>query len=408
MTKHLLIAGHGTRKNGTFDPGATGFISKGEHRYMKEDLFPAMKKYLPKGHNVVFHDAYNVVDRGNIVALAAQHNASQVTEFHYDAASAAASKGHVIIQVDQNPNNMDLRLRDAIDKMVGVRYNHRSHVGISGRGNLGNANRSVKASYQYRLLELGFGTNKTDADIMVNKVDEYAQALVEAICGSVSVTNDTQTGGTQVEAPKPSPAPAPKPQPTTSNQAAKSGEGIVDYLNRVGIDSSMNNRKKLADQHGIKNYTGTAQQNTDLLNKISSGTTPASKPAPKKTTSSTSAKSGEGLVDYLNRVKINSSFGNREKLAAEHGIKGYKGTAAQNTELLNKISGSAPKAASKPAVKKSSNPKAKNGEGLVDYLKRIKVDSSFGNRQKLASQHGIKGYKGTAKQNSDLLNKISG
>ncbi|MBM0064793.1 N-acetylmuramoyl-L-alanine amidase [Alkalicoccobacillus gibsonii] len=241
-------------------------------------------------------------------------------------------------------------------------------------------------------------TGKNCPARLLNEWDSFKQL----VSGVTSVPNETKPA-------TPAPTPASKPQPTTSNTAAKSGEGIVDYLNRVGIDSSMNNRKKLADQHGIKNYTGTAQQNTDLLNKIASGKAPATKPAPKKaTTSSTPAKSGEGLVDYLNRVKINSSFGNREKLAAEHGIKGYKGTASQNTELLNKISGSSPKPTSKPAAKKSSNPKAKSGEGLVDYLKRIKVDSSFGNRQKLASQHGIRDYKGTAKQNSDLLNKISG
>lgn len=33
----------------------------------------------------------------------------------------------------------------------------------------------------YRLLELGFGTNRTDADIMLQQTDEYAKKLVEAI-----------------------------------------------------------------------------------------------------------------------------------------------------------------------------------------------------------------------------------
>lgn len=48
MTKYLLIAGHGRQRDGSFDPGATGFITKGEHKYMRDDLFPAMKKFLPK------------------------------------------------------------------------------------------------------------------------------------------------------------------------------------------------------------------------------------------------------------------------------------------------------------------------------------------------------------------------
>ena len=41
---HLVIAGHGKQHNGTFDPGATGYIKKGEHKYVVEDLFPAIKR----------------------------------------------------------------------------------------------------------------------------------------------------------------------------------------------------------------------------------------------------------------------------------------------------------------------------------------------------------------------------
>lgn len=40
---------------------------------------------------------------------------------------------------------------------------------------------------------------------------------------------------------------------------------IVDYLKSIGQDSSYTNRQKLASQYGISNYTGTADQNTKLL-----------------------------------------------------------------------------------------------------------------------------------------------
>ena len=43
---------------------------------------------------------------------------------------------------------------------------------------------------------------------------------------------------------------------------------IVDYLNSQGIDSSFNNRKKLAAKYGIINYTGTAPQNIELLKRL--------------------------------------------------------------------------------------------------------------------------------------------
>ncbi len=41
------------------------------------------------------------------------------------------------------------------------------------------------------------------------------------------------------------------------------------------------------------------------------------------------------IVDALKSLKINSSQKNREKIASLNGIKNYKGTASQNTKLLN-------------------------------------------------------------------------
>jgi N-acetylmuramoyl-L-alanine amidase len=40
---------------------------------------------------------------------------------------------------------------------------------------------------------------------------------------------------------------------------------IVDYLKSIGEDSSFENRKRLARENGINNYTGTAEQNIRLL-----------------------------------------------------------------------------------------------------------------------------------------------
>ncbi|EGS9352854.1 M15 family metallopeptidase [Listeria monocytogenes] len=56
-----------------------------------------------------------------------------------------------------------------------------------------------------------------------------------------------------------------------------------------------------------------------------------------------------GLVDYMVSKKMDSSFSNRAKLAAKYGIKGYKGTASQNTTLLAKLK------AGKPHTPASSN-----------------------------------------------------
>ena len=44
---------------------------------------------------------------------------------------------------------------------------------------------------------------------------------------------------------------------------------------------------------------------------------------------------GVSIVDALNEIGINSSFSYRSKLASANGISNYKGTAEQNTQLLN-------------------------------------------------------------------------
>jgi hypothetical protein len=231
MGNHLLIAGHGKRRNGTFDPGATGHISKGEHRYVSEDLFPAMRKFVPKNHNIVFFDKYNVYDHGNIVALANQYDADEVTEVHFDAASAAASGGHVIVYDGYAPDAMDLALRDAIEDMVGIRYNHRGHRGVNGRSNLANVNRTANAGVTYRLIELGFGTNTNDAKVMTEDVEAYAKRLVEAITG----TSNSKTPSKQKSSSSSSKSIS---QMADEVIAGRHGSGHTNRRNSLGISQS--------------------------------------------------------------------------------------------------------------------------------------------------------------------------
>ena len=104
-----------------------------------------------------------------------------------------------------------------------------------------------------------------------------------------------------------------------------SGNSIVDYLKSIGVDSSYNNRKKLAKENGINNYTGTAEQNLKLL-EILRG-------------KNKSTYQGSSIVDYLKSIGVDSSYSNRKKLAKENGISNYTGTAEQNTKLLKKLRG---------------------------------------------------------------------
>ena len=63
------------------------------------------------------------------------------------------------------------------------------------------------------------------------------------------------------------------------NKTNYKGTSLVDGLKSVGVYSidgknvgSWNSRKELAAANGIQNYTGTAAQNTALLNKLKAGT----------------------------------------------------------------------------------------------------------------------------------------
>lgn len=209
MTRYLLIAGHGPQRNGTFDPGATGFITKGEYLLMKEDVFPAMKKFLPDDADVIFFTDHKVSNHGSLARLVRELDIDEVIEFHFDAfRDATARGGHVIIHADYAPDAMDLRIKDAIGSMMkdvnfdGLRFTHRGHRGISGRFDLYNVNMARNNGITYRLLELGFGTNRREADIMVNRVEEYAKILVEAILGT-SVKGEPKKDNKPVEKEKP-------------------------------------------------------------------------------------------------------------------------------------------------------------------------------------------------------------
>ena len=64
---------------------------------------------------------------------------------------------------------------------------------------------------------------------------------------------------------------------------------VVDYLKKVGKDSSYAYRKQLASQYGINDYKGTATQNTQLLRNLQTGSSNAVNP----TVNSEKTKLGE-------------------------------------------------------------------------------------------------------------------
>lgn len=119
---------------------------------------------------------------------------------------------------------------------------------------------------------------------------------------------------------------------------------FVDALKSVGVsDTSLTARKSIAALNGYSSYTGTAAQNTALLNKLKNGTLVKTKTAVATTTSSTvyypkCKSSYTSFVDALKSVGISdTSLSARKSIAALNGYSSYTGTAAQNTALLNKL-----------------------------------------------------------------------
>lgn len=62
-----------------------------------------------------------------------------------------------------------------------------------------------------------------------------------------------------------------KPKHDYLSNTSYTGVSIADALNEIGIDSSYNYRTRLAEVNGINNYHGSAEQNTELLNKLKNG-----------------------------------------------------------------------------------------------------------------------------------------
>lgn len=112
-------------------------------------------------------------------------------------------------------------------------------------------------------------------------------------------------GGSKGSTSKPAPKPATKP-----TSSAYNGTSLVDYLKSVDVDSSFDNRARLAKANGISNYTGTASQNITLLNKLKGGSVTTSNVKTYK------VKKGDTLSAIAK--KYGTTY---QKIARDNGIK---------------------------------------------------------------------------------------
>ena len=86
-----------------------------------------------------------------------------------------------------------------------------------------------------------------------------------------------------------------------SYASLKPDVSVVDYLKHTGADSSLANRNQLASKYGINNYTGSADQNTALLNALKNPQTTTPAPITGSITQPDNTQGQNVAVDMVNK-----------------------------------------------------------------------------------------------------------
>lgn len=185
--KILIAAGHGYN-----DPGAVG-NGTNERDFIRKYIAPNVQKYLKQaGHTV---DLYGGSKQDQNLYIDTQYGErlgdtknygmywvkqqkyDVVVELHLDSAGASATGGHVIISDQWPADKIDKDINNMLKATVGTIR------GITPRNDLLNANVSGRLNMNYRLVEMGFITNKKDMDYLKKNYDKFSKELAGAING---------------------------------------------------------------------------------------------------------------------------------------------------------------------------------------------------------------------------------
>ncbi|MDW4022647.1 N-acetylmuramoyl-L-alanine amidase [Staphylococcus saprophyticus] len=176
------------------DPGAENKEMKlNERDFIRKYIAPNVQKYLKQaGHTVDLYggskqdqNLYTDTAYGERIGdnknygMYWVHNQKYdvVVELHLDAASASATGGHVIISNQWPADKIDKDINNCLKATVGTIR------AIDPRNDLLNANVSGRLNVNYRLVEMGFITNKKDMDYLKKNYDKFSKELAGAING---------------------------------------------------------------------------------------------------------------------------------------------------------------------------------------------------------------------------------
>ncbi|QED60686.1 N-acetylmuramoyl-L-alanine amidase [Enterococcus durans] len=193
MSKHLVVFGHGQG-----DPGAMGNGYQ-EATFTRNILGQKLKAWaskLKRNQIDFYNESLDMFQQTKAGGGAYDVNGyDSVTELHLDGSeNPNAENGHVIINARFKADSNDLAIAKVIEKYVGL-WGSSKPTGVVGRSDLLNCNVFANRGISYRLVELGFITNKRDIDELTKNLDAIAKGIVEAITGeSLSgATSSTNT-----------------------------------------------------------------------------------------------------------------------------------------------------------------------------------------------------------------------
>lgn len=246
MAKLYVICGHGAGDSGAC---GNGFTEAEQVRKLGKRI-----KAIG-GSNVMLGDPSRNFYRDDGISKLTISKEYKIAELHMDSSPNKNAKGaHVIINAGFAPDNYDV----ALAKFLSEKFPGRAKT-IVERNNLANPDRAARKGYNYRLLECGFISNPRDAQYFNEHIDEIAIGILSSFGIPTGET-------TQPETPTPVP---PSSEPPTNGDSSYyprfNSTSIVDGLKSIGVNSSMDNRRKIATANGISGYAGTASQNEKLL-----------------------------------------------------------------------------------------------------------------------------------------------
>ena len=341
--------------------GANGIINEvTEARKVAKRVYDILKQNnVPVDY---FEDNTSSNQRQNLNTLVNYHNKDRdalVVSIHFNSSGATTDRpiGTEVFYYDQK--DLAAKVSQAISDATGGE--------LLNRGAKQNKKLAVLArTYEPAILiEVCFVNSSIDVAIYRRDFEKICQAIARelALYLGKTIGNSNQSNNTSKTEEKKDVKPVQKPKTEhKSKQTTYTGNSIVEYLDSIKVDSSFENRKKLAEQHGIKNYKGTAEQNLQLLEILTQG-----KKVEKSTQVNAKTTATDNRIDtvkeiqawlnknYNTRIKEDNIFGSETKKAL---IKAYQ------TEL-NK-----------------------------QFNAKLKVDGIWGQKTKNATRNVRKGAKG--------------